>query len=187
MLIGLTGPARSGKDTVAEHLEESHGFERYALAGPIKEMLHAGLGLSYTEMHSGVKEDPLLRLGIDKSPRQLMQTLGTEWGRKHVHPDIWLILAQLHWDQMRLFGRPMVISDVRFENEAHWIRMHGLLVHIVRPDAPRVSAHSSEAGVERLVSLDHTIHNVGSINDLLEDVDELVESYSRAAKQRESA
>jgi len=91
-LIGLTGPAGSGKDTVARLLCEQHGFVQIAFADPLRAMLKAGLGL--TDEHFNNREDkeaPLEWLG--KSPRQLLQTLGTEWGRRQVHPHLWLELA----------------------------------------------------------------------------------------------
>jgi len=91
-LIGLTGPAGSGKDTVARLLCEQHGFVQMAFADPLRAMLKAGLGLTDEELHRrDLKEAPLEWLG--KSPRQLLQTLGTEWGRQHVHPHLWLELA----------------------------------------------------------------------------------------------
>jgi len=38
-LIGLSGPKRSGKDTIAQMLVEERGFVKYSLATPIKQML----------------------------------------------------------------------------------------------------------------------------------------------------
>ncbi|AIR91564.1 hypothetical protein LK03_20890 [Pseudomonas cremoricolorata] len=43
-----------------------------------------------------------------------------------------------------------VIKDIRYENEAAFWRAHGGVIwHIVRDDAVRVHAHSSELGIER--------------------------------------
>jgi hypothetical protein len=59
----------------------------------------------------------------------------------------------------------MVIPDIRFENEAEWIRKNGLLIRIVRPDAMEVASHSSENGVST-EAIDEIIWNNGSL-DLL--------------------
>jgi dephospho-CoA kinase len=40
MIIGLTGYARTGKDTVASVLVKDFGFERIAFADPIRELLY---------------------------------------------------------------------------------------------------------------------------------------------------
>ena len=39
MLVGITGKAGSGKDTVGDYLVKSHGFKKIALADPIKRLV----------------------------------------------------------------------------------------------------------------------------------------------------
>lgn len=153
ILIGLTGPARSGKDTAGQHIALRYGFDRYAFAKPLKDGLRAMFQLTDDHLDGALKERPLPDLG--RSPRELMQTIGTEWGRHMVHPDLWLLLAErrilnVREETARLgYGfTGLVITDVRFENEAALIRRHGgSVIHLVRPDAPDVRAHSSENGV----------------------------------------
>jgi hypothetical protein len=82
ILIGLHGKAHAGKDTVGQMLV-GYGLDRVAFADPIKRMLIEGLGLTAEHFDSPLKEEPIPWLG--KSPRQLMQTLGTEWGRDLVN------------------------------------------------------------------------------------------------------
>lgn len=167
LLIGLTGRARVGKDTVARRLENEWGFEQYSFAGPLKAMLRAGFGLDGRHLEGDLKEVELPWLG--KSPRQLMQTLGTEWGREQVAEDVWLRLADRAADRIEL----MVVSDVRFENEAAWVRSRGgLLVHIIRPDAVQVSSHASEAGVKQL-AVDYQIYNHQGLAELNAVVDNM--------------
>ena len=56
----------------------------------------------------------------------------------------------------------MVITDVRFENEAQWVRkMGGRIVHVIRNNAPTVNPHASEAGVVQLPE-DGVIINEGT-------------------------
>lgn len=166
-LIGLIGKARVGKDTVAEYLHEHHLFNRRAFADPLKTMLASVFG---NRFDNGDREQPIEWLG--KSPRQLMQTLGTEWGRNCVHPDLWVLLAEREWAihtasrYNREHGINLVFTDVRFHNEADMIlRQGGELWQILRPEAFAVNEHVSEladwsAYPRRL------IHNDGTLDDL---------------------
>lgn len=144
-LIGIAGKARAGKDTVANFLIAAHGGYRYGFADPIRAML-LPLGIDMNDPYWQAKKEEVIPV-LGKSPRELMQTLGTEWGRKLVNNDLWLLLA---YQRLHAMGPGMVVADVRFENEADWIRRHdGLVIHLVRDEASEVAAHSSEAGVER--------------------------------------
>lgn len=145
-LIALAGKARTGKNTVAAFVQAQYGGYQYAFASPIRAMLKAGFNLDLDDSYwAQRKEEPIPMLG--KSPRQLMQTLGTEWGRNLVHPDLWLLLAQSAFGNR---GPGMIITDMRFENEAAWIRRAGgTVVHVERNAAPTVNAHSSEGQLMR--------------------------------------
>lgn len=64
----------------------------------------------------------------------------------------------------------IVITDIRFENEAAFLRSHnGVIWHIVRPGLQLVNAHSSEAGIERRPE-DALIMNDGSLDQLEQQV-----------------
>src|SRR5690348_6899955 len=92
-LIGLTGKAGSGKDTIADRLVVNKGFTKLAFAAPMKEALNKLFGFDPSDWYDREwKETPLP--GIGKSPRQLAQTLGTEWGRDTINPNLWILLAQ---------------------------------------------------------------------------------------------
>lgn len=162
-IIGLAGKAGCGKDTVAKYLEDTRGYEHLSFAYPIKAALSAMLNINFVYMDRETKEKPIQELGV--TPRRLMQTLGTEWGRDLIHPDIWIKALE-----MNIKG-DTVISDVRFPNEAKWIKRHGgMLIYIRRPHTDPVEQHSSETGL----SSDHadvSIINNGSISDLYDKVD----------------
>jgi hypothetical protein len=102
-----------------------------------------------------------------KTPRQLMQTLGTEWGRELVHDNLWVKLAQRRIEQHRAAStKPLVFDDCRFDNEAQLIRgLGGIVVNLYRPEAVGATmSHKSEAGVHPcLVNL--TILNAGEGRD----------------------
>ena len=60
----------------------------------------------------------------------------------------------------------MIIKDVRFENEANFLRNHGGTIwHIKRDKALKVISHASEMGI-KVKSEDIVIHNNGSLEDL---------------------
>lgn len=63
LLIGLTGPARTGKSTTAHHLVLEHGFECYAFADPLRDALMAIFQLSPESFEGAAKEEPIAWLG----------------------------------------------------------------------------------------------------------------------------
>lgn len=168
-IIGLTGRAGSGKDTARAILQE-HGFVGLAFADPIRDMiamLFASNGINSSWMHERhLKEQVIPDLGV--SYRHMAQTLGTEWGRS-LQPDFWLRIAGAYMDstQAATFDNLLfVISDVRFANEAAWVRARGGVVwRIERPGIAPVRAHASEAEIDQ-IEPDLTLHNTGSIDDL---------------------
>jgi len=173
-LIGLTGAAGCGKDTVAEYLCRYQRYHQMSFAYRLKSSLAAMLDIPvYRFDNREFKETVLPRVG--KTPREMLQALGTEFGREMINPDLWVILlhaqilrqAELHPD------RNIVITDVRFENEASYIRIGGGTIwHIERPNNPHCigSSHESEKPVSRHDS-DHLIINNGTLIDLHSVID----------------
>lgn len=63
-------------------------------------------------------------------------------------------------------GERMIISDVRFDNEAEFVRSKGgVILHVTRDYAPKVEPHASEAGI-RMSSMDLYVANDGTIDML---------------------
>jgi hypothetical protein len=184
VLIGLAGSAGAGKSTAARHLREDHEFERLRFAGPLKAMIRAlleaqGVGLATAiRMTDGdLKEVPTKYLG-GRTPRYAMQTLGTEWGRDLIAADFWLSAARemIAKERLESLARHdsearIVFDDVRFANEAEFIRaLGGRVIRITRADAqPSVgAAHASEG---QTFAADIKISNDGSIEDLTAAID----------------
>ena len=162
-LIGLTGPAGAGKDLVASMIPGAH---RIAFADPLYAGLAAMLDIPEGLLRArSTKEAPLVDFG--RSPRELLQTLGTEWGRKLVTPDIWLRVAFWRWEKALAAGHSViVVPDVRFQNEARLIHDQGGEVWLVhRPDVAPVADHQSEAGLP-LRSIDRLVSNAGTVDEL---------------------
>lgn len=158
-LIGLTGPAGCGKNFVAAMIPDARVI---ALADPLYAGLAEMLGVSEDALRvRSAKERPIDWLG--KSPRQLLQTLGTEWGRKLVADDLWLRLAERRLNDLEADGFvAAVIADVRFDNEAEMIRARGGEVwRIDREPATAAAEHVSEAGISPHL-IDRVIDNTGT-------------------------
>lgn len=165
-LIGVAGPMGCGKDEVANALK-SIGYFRYALADPIKKLMNE---LLYWDDRHGFGE---LKEAVDPawgvSPRQVYQWFGTEFARERIHYDIWLKRAEMELQKMDGQFLGMVVPDIRFENEAKWIRENGVLIHVKRPGVGFNKSHASEAGVIIRPS-DVVIINDGSIDQLHAEV-----------------
>lgn len=166
MLIGFTGKAGTGKDTAADFMVRRFAFEKYSFALPIKQALNAMFGWSMSQWDDRAwKETP--QPGLATSPRILAQTLGTEWGREVIHPDLWVKIARRRYVESPY---SLVIPDVRFPNEAEWItREGGLVIELTRKGVRSVAAHKSEDGLPADL-IDLTIPNNGSPNDLFNEL-----------------
>lgn len=162
-IIALTGRIGAGKTAVAKVLEQYHGFERVRFAGPLKAMLRA-LGLTEAQVDGDEKEVPSdLLCGI--TPRLAMQTLGTEWGRNCIHPDLWVSA----WKHAIAGKDKVVVDDCRFVNEASAVReMGGWIWRVERPGGVPATrdveaVHASE---RQALLADLIVHNEGGLDDL---------------------
>jgi energy-coupling factor transporter ATP-binding protein EcfA2 len=143
-LIALTGPAGSGKSTAAEALVE-HGWARVKFAATLKNMIRC-MGLTDEHIEGHLKEQPVEWLG-GRTPRYVMQSLGTEWGRRMVHPQVWVWLTQREIMGHLAAGRNVVVDDCRFDNEAHMIRQLGGKIVRLTGRGGIAGGHESENGV----------------------------------------
>lgn len=170
MIIGLTGQAGSGKDTVADMLLD-YGFSKIAFASTLKAMLTAAGWPEPTREH---KEAMLP--GLNFTWRKAAQTLGTEWGRS-LDPDLWLKIIML-----KIKSNPQmnwVISDCRFPNEAYAIRHIGTLIHIkgrITTITGENASHASEQSIP-IQKEDLVLYNEGTIALLAERLHALMEKY----------
>ena len=179
----MTGLARSGKDHAANYLAKHMQLHKYAFAEPLKTMLKSVFG---DHFHEGDRSGICPETG--KSYREMMQTLGTEWGRQLMDENVWVNLVDRRWREVETgehlvmmprdpgderagypsyMAKGMVLSDVRFDSEAQWIRDHGgMVIMIVRPgvEPVGVAGHASEKGVSRGL-IDAFVSNEGSLHD----------------------
>jgi len=171
MIIGLSGYAQSGKDTVANILVEKHGYRRIAFADPIRKLLY--------EM------DPLIPKGYgDSIINYRLQDLVDSYGWDKVKvdfPEVRRLLQELGVGARKLFGDTfwinealsdvapqdkVVVSDVRFENEAIWIQeFKGKIWRIKRIGTDAVNDHVSESEMDGY-PVDQIFVNNGTLEDL---------------------
>jgi len=174
-LIGLYSPApQSGKTTIATQLI-TDGFMQVSFAAPLKALVRELLcqlghdGTTATRYVHAYKEQQIP--GIRCSARHLMQTLGTEWGRQCVHPDVWVMVASKRIRDLQAAGYSVVVDDVRFPNEASLIReLNGELWHVQRPSATANTDHASEGALNDPELFTRRIMNDGTLQLLRERV-----------------
>lgn len=168
-IIGLAGLARSGKDTIAHHLSH-YGYHDVAFADPLRAILRDVLNVPDQYMNV-VKEVPIPPHG--HSYRKLMQTFG-DAGR-NLATNFWIQALEREIKEYADDMTHIVVTDVRYLNEAFWVRHHGSLWHVRRPGQDPVATrpHSSEEGVDPLPG-EPILINDGDIHHLLDQVDQLM-------------
>lgn len=145
-LIGLCGSKGVGKSTYASFLAGQNGHV-YSFATPLKTMLMSVFPSEYILTQ---KEVPIPNYPEHVTGRYLLQTLGTEWARKLVTEEIWmLMLRERLVGDMEKKGSPLVIDDLRFPNEAKMVRELGGVVWELhrRGFEPSNDNHVSESGI----------------------------------------
>lgn len=155
-VVAFTGAAGSGKSTAADYLVREHGYVRVKFAGPLKDMMRA-IGLGEAEIEGDLKEKSCAALN-GRSPREAMQTLGTEFGRKCMGENFWVNLWRAKASDVLDHGGRVVVDDCRFPNEAAVVRQLGGMVVLLRGRETTVASHESEAG--------GLLHDVLVMNDM---------------------
>ncbi|QHB36605.1 deoxynucleoside monophosphate kinase [Arthrobacter phage Adolin] len=179
-LIGLIGKKRTGKDTFAETLTERHGYARIALADPLREALYRQnpivgtfplLDNGITRVREWRVQDVIDSIGWEKAKdycpeiRIQLQRLGTE-GIRYIDDRFWIKAAFAKIDALREAETPVVVTDVRYPNEADAIKAAGgYLVRIVRDLPDSGDTHASELALDDYRE-DLMIGNNGSRADL---------------------
>jgi dephospho-CoA kinase len=169
MHVAFAGKMQVGKTTAADYLARRHGFVKYALADPIKEIATAGFGWD------GTKDD---------RGRRLLQEIGTV-GRNY-DPEVWLdpLAARLEREN----PPRAVVDDVRLAREVAFLDRLGFTV--ARIDRPVASAsappssdrsrHETEIELDE-VAFEVTIDNSGTFERLYAQLDALVAHLGTSA------
>lgn len=124
MIVGLTGKARSGKDTAADILVAEYGYAKVAFAAEVKAIAMKHFGLTHKEVF----------LEKTEFSRRILQGIGDGF-REEVNKKIWI--EKVLSDDNK--GKLIVIPDVRYLNEVEEIRKFGGVVFkVVRDDRPAI-------------------------------------------------
>lgn len=182
-LIGIHGPLNGGKDTAANYLQAKFPdmLGRYAFAQPIKQACGVLFGFTKDQL-----EDRVLKEEVDKfwgfSPRKAMQLLGTEYGRDMLRKDVWIRRGEMEYLKNLKLGKGTVITDVRFPNEAEWLRTmpNSIIIYLEVPSLVKDERyqHASEAGIEYDPNFDFKIINDKSagLNAFFRQLDTIFET-----------
>jgi len=164
MIIGITGHMQAGKSTIGQYLVEDFGFVQAAFADPLKQMVLAldpWVAMPVCSTHQEDEENVHFRLlsavvqheGWERAKkypdvRRLLQRMGTEAGRQVLGEDLWInhmwktSIVGYHFD--------VVITDVRFKNEAVAIREWGGYVWKVTRPGYEGDGHASELEIDEI-------------------------------------
>lgn len=179
--IAFVAKRKSGKSTAADLLIE-HGFERIALAGPLKDATVEVVNAFLTNQGDDRR---ITRQELDANKavfRPALEWLGTPFGRDYLGtPDRWIRQFE---QRLNCTDAPVVCDDMRLPNEADELRAMGFrIVKIVRPESDRIAAlldageptgvMPSEQYIDD-IRPDRLIHNVGTVGFLRAQVLQLI-------------
>jgi hypothetical protein len=145
MIIGVCGLIGSGKDTVADYLQNIHQFRRESFASTLKDSVAAVFGWDRELLEGRTRQSREWREQVDPwwaerlnmptlTPRWVLQYWGTEVVRKGFHDNTWIASLE---NKIRKSKDDTVISDCRFPNEIAAIkRAGGLVIRVYRGPEP---------------------------------------------------
>jgi hypothetical protein len=145
MIIGICGLIGSGKDTIADYLQNIHQFRRESFAHTLKDAVSSVFGWDRELLEGRTKESRAWREQVDAwwadrlnmpnlTPRWVLQYWGTEVARRSFHDDLWIASLE---NKLRKTQDDIVISDCRFPNEISAIkRAGGTVIRVVRGPEP---------------------------------------------------
>lgn len=196
-IIGIAGLIGSGKDTVANHLIDSHSFRRIKFADKLKDGVAAIFEWPRELLEGDTDESRKWRetpdafwtkeLGEEITPRYVLQKFGTEV-RDGFHVHTWTILLK-----KTILQNPhidYVIPDVRFPHEDKIIKeLGGEMWKVSRGDDPDwftdyveenitpKHAHPSEWKWAK-IDFDWHVKNNSSVSELYKQVDKMLGTHA---------
>jgi hypothetical protein len=145
MIIGICGLIGSGKDTIADYLQNIHQFRRESFAHTLKDAVAVTFGWDREMLEGRTRKSREWREQVDPwwaarlsnpnlTPRWVLQYWGTEVIRKGFHDDFWIASLE---NKLRKTQDDIVISDCRFPNEIKAIKSQGgIVIRVKRGPEP---------------------------------------------------
>lgn len=168
-IIGLAGHIGAGKTLAAAMVPEATAIQ---WADPIYRGLAALLDVPEEILRDRAnKESAVAVAGIDVVPRHLTRTLGTEWGRELIHPDLWvrLTVARIAAIAAATDCQTFAICGTRFLNEMAAIRENAGEVWWIDRPGTEPGPHASDRVIVR-ENCDRVIVNDGTPEQLRQRV-----------------
>lgn len=170
-IIGLLGRSGAGKTTIATYLKDKYPtlFECLSFADELKEYAYTYLGFTYEDVYYR-KPDNI---------RQILQGLGQLF-RDKVDKNYWIYKLASKIFISSILGKEVkyVIDDVRYSNEALWVKENnGLLIKVVCPNNSNIKSeilktHISEENVDKIFFYDYQITaEYGDLNSLFKQIE----------------
>lgn len=190
--VGIIGRARVGKDTVGAWFTASRGYKRVSFADPLRDCalkLDPVVGTDEDDWATeGERLSDVVKFwgwetAKERVPevRRVLQGIGQ--GVRDIDPDFWLRTALAKATAANEAGQPVVVTDVRYPNEATSLRRAGFhLVYIHRPDVPQL-VHDSE-GALTAADADHVLVNDSSLSTLMHRVEVIAERIYEAESRK---
>lgn len=159
------GSARVGKDEVALTLKE-RGFYHTSFAKPMYKIVNEVYGIDTSSLTHYDKEVKIYK-PWGMTLRQILQSIGDKFRRDD--PEFFLKCLMVDIKNNCAEHQRTIVSDVRYQNEADFIReISGVICHVTRPlpvENYAINPHSSEVGVA-IDTKDLRIFNRGTLQDL---------------------
>ena len=170
-ILLLSGYARSGKDSVANLLEEEYGYRRFAFADALKEMVSTQTGISVDRFHSIQKDTPIPGFHPAKTYRDLLLETAVVERSRDLDVFSRIVAAALETSEATKF----IISDWRYKREESFLRgkLDPTLFHITRGRVVRSSIVPATVQIEHDLDgepMDIMIMNNGSLADLKDSI-----------------
>lgn len=194
MIIGITGKACSGKDTVGKMIQDiclpRYDWQIVTFSHKVKEVASILTGIPVERFYERrVKEHFFKEWGM--TGREMLQKIGTDCMREHLHKDVWVkglfvdYFPGGDWRQIGEIGHirgpneypNWIITDVRFLNEAEAIqKRQGIVLKLLKNwDNP--DQHQSEKEVEE-IKADFVINNTSqSLRETQDEVKNFLKIY----------
>ena len=177
MIIGLAGPANSGKDTVAEIILNTFpNFYTDSFAYGVKQIVCELFSVDRDFIET-YKRNPENAPGLNMSMRDILRFIGD--GVKKIKPSVWI-------DDLfkRTNNKHVIVTDVRYIDEMEELKKRGAFILLIGRHENNIDQHASEITTSELVNsyfahdsnnkhehlIDCFIKNDGTLDDLEKNV-----------------